>query len=290
MVMTETAQDLSTIPASLSLPDTRTGVIFWRTLRDNLSGVMGWGVGFSVLITVATVLYPLLDQSNAIFTVLNGLGVLDFLTEGRDIESLTNFPGYLALQVISWVPIILSIYLVPQAIAAIALEERQGTLDILLSTPISRWRFLLEKSLAVVVSLLGILSLTGIGMWISSALLNDVSLDVNNIISSMWHVVPVSLVIFTGTLLLSVIIRDHRKAGGFASLLLLVNYFTRNLGNFVTSDVLESIKPFSIFYYYRSVPALGEGFQWWADVRLLALAGVLFVLCVMAFQRRDLGV
>ena len=290
MAMTETAQDLTSMTPSLPLPDTRPGSIFWRTLRDNVSGVIGWGVGFSILIGVATVLYPLLDQSNAIFTVLDGLGVLDFLTEGRDIESLTGFPGYLSLQVISWVPMILSIYLVPQAIAAIALEERQGTLDILLSTPISRWRFLLEKTLAVGASLLGILALMWVGMLVSTTLLIDVQLEPVNMLSSVWHVLPISLVIFTGTLLLSVTIRDHRRAGGIAALLLLVNYFVRNLGNFITSDVLERIKPFSIFFYYRSVPALGEGFQWWADVRLLTLAVILFALCILAFQRRDLGV
>ena len=287
--MTETAQDFSQL-SSLTVPDTRPGVIVWRTFRDNLPSVVGWGLGYSVLIAVSTLLYPLLDESNTVFTVLNGLGLLDNLTQGRDLEMILGFPGYLALQAMSWGPLILSVYIIPQALGAVAAEEQQGTLDILLSTPISRWRFLIEKTLAIVLSLAGILVIVWLGMLLSTRLLVQIDLGIANMISSAWHLMPISLVILTGTLLLSVILHDARQAGGLAALLVLVNYFARSMSDVVTSDFLESIKQFSFFSSYRSVAALGEGFQWQNDFMLLALAASLFILSLIAFQRRDLGV
>lgn len=276
--------------AALALPDTRPGVVFRHTLRDNLPGIVAWGLGYSALIALATVLYPLLDEGNTIFNVLNGFGLLDSLVAGRSLEDITGFPGYLALQAMGWGPLIFSIYLIPQALRAVAVEERQGTLDILLSTPISRWRFLAEKALAIVVSLVSILAIMWLAMLVSTRLLAHVDLDPLHMVASVWHLVPISLSILGGTLLLSLILRDHRRAGMIAALWVMGSYFTRSLSDMVASPLLDTIKQVSIFSYYRSVAALGQGFQWDADVVLLSLAAILFGLAFLAFQRRDLGV
>jgi ABC-2 type transport system permease protein len=287
--MTDTAQDFSRL-TSLPLPVTRSGVVFWRTLRDNFPGAVGWGLGYGVLLIAATVLYPLLDESNTIFTVLNGLGIMSFLAVGRSVEALTGFEGYLALQTLSWGPMILSVYLIPQALRAVAHEERQGTLDILLSTPISRWRFLVEKTLAICASLLLIVSIMGLCMLVAVALVGEVLLDPTHALAGLWHLLPISLVILMTALLLSMTLRDSRQAGPLTATLVIASYFVRIMSDLTPHPVLEFIKPISIFSYYRSVAALSEGFQWHYDVVLLTAAAVLFVLALLAFQRRDLGV
>lgn len=289
MAMTDTAQDLTAMQA-LPLPATRPGMIFRRALRDNLAAILGWGLGYSALIAVAALLYPLLNESNTLFTLLNGFGLLDNVFAVRDPEAVTGFPGYLSLQAMVWGPLILSIYLIPQALRAVALEERQGTLDILLSTPISRWRFLTEKTLAIVASLSGILAIMWLGMLVSTRLLAGVELRVEYMLASVWHLLPILLTILAGVLLLSVTLRDHRQAGALAALLIMGSYFVRSLSNLVSSDFLDTIRQLSIFSYYRSMAALAEGFQWDADLILLTVAALLFVLTLIAFQRRDLGV
>ncbi len=287
--MTETAHDLAAL-SSLPVPDTRPGVVFWRTLRDNVPGALAWGLGYSVLIMVATVLYPLLDESNTVFTVLNGLGLLDTLAAGRNLEDVTGFAGYLALQAMSWGPLILAIYMIPQGLRAVAYEERQGTLDIVLSTPISRWRFLTEKTLAIVGSLTLILGIIWVTMLVSTQVFVDTDLDLGNTIASVWHLVPISLVELTLVLLLSVSLRDSRQAGGAAALIVMSSYFVRILSDMTPTDLLLTVRHFSMFSYYRSVAALGQGFQWREDMVLLLVAAVLFTLALIAFQRRDIGV
>jgi ABC-2 type transport system permease protein len=287
--MTDTTQEFSTL-TSLPLLDTRSGVVFWRTVRDNFPGAVAWGLGYGALLIAATVLYPLLDKSNTVFTVLNGLGIMSFLSVGRGVEMLTGFEGYLALQTLSWGPMILSVYLIPQAMRAVALEERQGTLDILLSTPISRWRFLVEKLVAIIVSLLIILSVMGLCMLIGVILVGEVTLDPGHAVAGLWHLIPISLVILLATLLLSMALRESRHAGPLAAMLVIVSYFARIMSDLTPHPLLEAIKPFSMFSYYRSIAALSEGFQWNYDVVLLTAAAVLFGLTLLAFHRRDLGV
>ena len=287
--MTETAQDIPSITA-LSLPDTRPGTIFLRSLRDNLPGVIAWGLGYSALIALAALLYPLLNESNTLFTLLDGFGLLDNVFAVGDLDDLTGFPGYLALQAMGWGPLVFSVYLIPQALRAVVVEERQGTLDILLSTPISRWRFLTEKTLAIIASFIGILGIMLLAMLVSSRLLARVDLPPINMIASVWHLLPISLTILMGTLLLSLALRNHRQAGALAAFFIMGSYFARSLSNLVSSDVLDAVNTVSIFSYYRSVAALAEGFQWGFDLLLLAAAAVLFTLSIVAFQRRDLGV
>ena len=289
MAMTETAQDRSTLTA-LPLPNPRPGMIFRRTLRDNLMSSLGWGLGYSALIALAALLYPLLNESNTLFTLLNGFGLLDNVFAIADVEELTGFPGYLALQAMGWGPLVFSVYLIPQALRAVAVEERQGTLDILLSTPISRWRLLTEKTLAIIASFVGILALMLLAMLVSSRLLAGVDLAPLHMVASVWHLLPISLTILTGTLLISLGLRNHRQAGALAAFLVMGSYFSRSLANLVSSNLLDTINTFSIFSYYRSVAALAEGFQWEADMVLLAVAAILFVLALIAFERRDLGV
>ena len=125
-------------------------------------------------------------------------------------------------------------------------------------------------------------------MMASAHVLVKVDLDVTLAVASVWHLLPISLVTLTTTLLLGAVLRDNRRAGPLTAMLLIASYFVRAMSNMTSHPVVEAIKPFSIFSYYRSVAAMVEGFQWDYDVVLLLTAAVLFALALIAFQRRDL--
>nr|PZN53281.1 MAG: hypothetical protein DIU68_12875 [Chloroflexota bacterium] len=152
--------DVSTFPVAAR------GAIFLQALRDNLPGILAWGAGYSALLGVVTALYPILQENNTLLGVVRGLGLLGIGDSIINLQTVTSYAGYLALQATSWGPLILSVYLIPQTLNVVAREEERGTLDILLSTPLPRWRFLVEKTLAVVASLLGILLI----MWLALVL------------------------------------------------------------------------------------------------------------------------
>jgi ABC-2 type transport system permease protein len=286
-------QPLTEVPVVEAQPvmQGRTGAIFVRTLRDNLPGILAWGLAYALFLVLVTVLYPALQKNNTLLGIVNSLGLLGAGKGTLKLSVVTSYSGYLSFEALGLAPLILSIYVIPQALSIVSREEERGTLDILLSTPLPRWRLLTEKLLAVVTSLLLILGMMWSALIISVALVEEAELPLVNAVAGIWMIIPICLVILAGTLLISVTVRTGRASGGLAALLVIASYFARTLAELIPNvPWLDTVHRFSIFSYYRSILALSEGFQPSYDVVLLVLAVVLFVLAVVQFQRRDLGI
>lgn len=279
------------IPIAAAL-EPRPGVIFWRALRDNIPGILAWGGGYGGLLLFVVLLFPALQSNDTLVGIVRSLGLLGVADNGYiTIDALMSFPGYIALEALSWAPIILSIYLIPQALGAVLREEERGTLDILLSTPLPRWRLLTEKMLAIIVSLACILALMWVILVISVGLVDGVELPLMNALAGVWHVLPISLAIAAFGVLISVSVANSRAAAGWIALALMTSYFLRTISDLMYEvDWLLTLKQLSIFAYYRSIAALSTGFQWPYDAAMLALAGVFFALALWQFQHRDVGV
>lgn len=294
--MTETSEPLSTAeyvavnlePTLLAPP----GAIFAQTVRDNLPGVLAWGLAYSALIGLVTLLYPILEENNTLLGVVRGLGLMGVGNNSAiNLQTMTSFAGYVAFEALSWAPLILSIYLIPQALNAVAREEERGTLDILLSTPTPRWRLLVEKVAASLVSLAGILVIMWVALVVSSQLVQAENFTIYHATAGIWHIFPISAAIMMMTLLISVTVRNSRSAGGLAALFILTSYFLRAITDLITDvPVLRELSQVSLFAYYRSLTALSQGFQLGYETVLLTVAVILFLLSLWQFQRRDIGV
>lgn len=288
----QTTRNLSTDFSLAMLLDTRPGVIFWRALRDNLPGILAWGGGYSALLVAVVLLYPALQSNNTLVGIVRSLGLLGVADNNAiPLDVLADFPGYIALEGLSWAPVILSLYLVPQALGAVLREEERGTLDILLSTPIARWRLLTEKMLAIVASLAGVLALMWLALVISTALVPEIDFPLLNATAGIWHIMPISLVIAVFALLVSVMVGNSRRAAGWVALALILSYFLRTISDLMYHvDWLTTLRQISIFAHYRAIAALSSGFQPVQEIGMLALAALLFALALWRFQRRDIGV
>lgn len=293
--MTEKMEALSTAeyvavnlePTLLAPP----GAVFAQTLRDNLPGIAAWGLGYSALIGLVSLLYPILEENNTLLGLVRGLGLMGLGgSNAVNLQTMTSFAGYVAFQALSWAPLILSIYLVPQALNAIAREEERGTLDILLSTPLPRWRLLAEKVAAIVTSLAGILLVMWAALALCSQFVQAENFTMTHAIAGIWHILPISLLIVSFTLLVSVTARNSRSAGGVAALFILVSYFIRAITNLIPDvPLLAELSDLSPFAWYRSLTALTTGFLWSYDSLLLGASVVLLALAFWQFNRRDLG-
>lgn len=287
-------QTTQTIPAERSLPaapDTRPGVIFRRTVRDNIPNILSWGGGYSALLVLVVLLFPALQANDTLLGIVRSLGLLGVASNNAiPLEALGGFAGYIGLQALSWAPVVFAIYLVPQGLNIVMREEERGTLDLLLSTPVTRWRLLTEKVLAVVVSLLLILGLMWLALILSTRLIDQGDVTLANLTLGILHVLPVSLVILMATVLLSVSVRGSRTAAGWIALFLIGSYFLRTISDLMVEiDVMQTIKLASVFAYYRIIATLADGWQAAYDLTMLTLAAALFGLALWRFQRRDIG-
>jgi ABC-2 type transport system permease protein len=185
---------------------------------------------------------------------------------------------------------VLAIFTATQAIGAIMGEERQGTLELLLSTPITRKRLITEKILAIVVSLIGVLLIMWASLVVSTRLFGDVDFAIRQANAGVWHILPISLVILSFTLAMSVTFRSPRLVGGLTALFITVSFFVRSLADSTDTSLLEFLSRFSVYNYYSSIGAMTQGVRWGTDLSLIGVSVAIFGLAMIRFQRRDLGV
>lgn len=173
------------------------------------------------------------------------------------------------------------------AARAVAGEIENGALELLLSQPVSRSRYLLAHILFALASL-AVMSLAGV----FGTFLGQKYYGLNLFAGSLLMQLALNFFLlhaawFGLALLLSVLARESRRVSGPIFLLLLVSYILQTLGKLWTPAA--ALLPFSLFNYYAPLEILVLNFL--AAKSLGVLAGV-FVLSIgvslWQFQRRDL--
>ncbi|GAB4575531.1 MAG: hypothetical protein Kow0077_27440 [Anaerolineae bacterium] len=261
------------------------GIIFRRALRDSRTGILGWGLmlGFFGFLVIA--LFPSLEGILEQFGPLLENPVIKPLV--GDVEQFATLEGFLGLKLFSMLPLFLAVYAVMFALGIVAGEEERGTLDILLSTPATRWQLVLEKYAALVVALVAILGLMLVGMLIGSTFTPDFPLTLGQMVAAQVNVLPITLLMASLTLLLSTVLRSRNTAGAIAAAIIFSSYFVVTLAE-MAGGAIEKIKYLSFYQYYNGATVFIEGIYWPGFVGLLAGAVVLLVAAMIFFQRRDL--
>lgn len=268
----------------------RFGVVFMRFLSEKRLEILGWGLGYSALVMMAVVLYPVLLKNNVLYNLLANLGILaQFATNyGINTEAITGFKGYLDFQVMGWGPLILALYTVPNTAALVLEEEKRGTLDLLLSTPLPRWQLLAEKLLALLVSLVAILFMIWLTLVISSLIVPGTDLTPLEAAAGVWHLLPISSVIVSIGTLASVLFREARTSTGVTAMFVLISFFLRVVADSTRAPELLRLARLSIFNYFSEITVLTYGLQLDWDALLCVVAALLFVAALLVFQKREL--
>lgn len=259
---------------------------FTRTLHDQLRPVVLWSIGAGLLVSFYMALYPSIGSMNEIQTMLDQMPPAFralFAAEGLD---LTTPEGYLNVELFSFVgPLLVLAYTVAAGSGATAAEEERGTIDLLLSTPVTRPRVVLEKAAA-----LGLLTLVlGLGMWLGvavGALVGGVSVDLLRVAGALLAMLLMGAGFGALAMLLGALTGRRTLSLAVTAGLIIAGYMVNALGTIV--DWLEPFRPVSPFYHFQGSDPLAHGLQAGPTAVLLAiiLAGV--AGAVVAFDRREL--
>ncbi len=261
--------------------------LFLKTVRDLRGQIWGWGIGAGAMGLMVILLYPAFkDQMGAFIALLDKYPPALTAFFG-DITRMTDLPGWLNVEFFTWMPPILAIFAIGAGSGLIAGEEEKGTLDLLLSHPIRRWRVVTEKFLAFIVATLLILALTAACFLVGAIIIGETG-ELGTPVVATFNVAPILLVSGALSLLTSVLLRSRRLAVGLAAVVVIGSWFVNSLGNVV--DVLKPYQPLTLFHYYRSDKVLTQGMDWGNVGVLLGLTALLFVIALLAFQRRDIAV
>jgi ABC-2 type transport system permease protein len=261
-----------------------------KTLRDRRRSLFWWVVGiFGYLLAIGAI-YPIVAENQTQFeAVLEAYPeeLLAIMGVGGE-ESLFDPVGFIQAEALGWiVPLVFAIYGAVQGARAVAGEEEDGTIDLVMATPLTRvslvWQKLLALMLAEVV--------LGTALFLSIAvdtLLFDVDIPLGNTAAAALS--AVLLGVFFGSLALAVGAATGLRglSVGVVTLVAAGSYLLNTLGGLVAG--LEALKPLSPFYYYDSSNPLRNGLDIQHALVLAGLAVILLAGALLLIRRRDLGV
>jgi len=185
-------------------------------------------------------------------------------------------------------PILLSIWPILAGARMVRGEEERGTMDVLLATPESRTRLLLEKVGALVIAMLVIAVFFALGVVGGEAALGGGHV---NFVSALLAGLNLSLIAFffgMVALLLSQVTSSRQAAAGWTSGLLILFTFLVMASREISGSWLQYLSP--IYYYDLNRPLIpGYPNQPLAALLLIALCVLCLVGSLILFARRDIG-
>ncbi len=259
-------------------------------------GVVAWSVVLVLWALLVVWIYPSLGD-----TGVNFEDYLDAMPEqlraamgiaGPEETALVfqagafTYEGYVHIEYISWLPLLLGIYAVVYCGGLVSKEVERGTLDVVLSQPVERTTFLLSKLAGFLTLALVATGSSTIALLLGALTIGE-DANVTNVVAV--HVVSFLLVaaIAGYSTLASCISLDPGRSLAVAGVLTAVSYFANVLGSAV--EAVGFLKYVSLFYYYDSLQVLAEGAVNWAGIAVyVGVFAVTTAAAILVFRRKDL--
>ena len=264
----------------------RRGGVLGRILRDQRRPLAWWGLGVAGSILLYAAFWPSIRDNASQFNgylenlpqaVRNMLGTNDFSTA----------PGYVASEVFAFVqPTLLLVYAIGAGARAIAGEEEDGTLDLLLSTPVPRRRVLLDSAWALLACSLGF----GALVWVSVAVFGapfGLRVSLVHLAAMALNLVGLGAAFGAIALAVGAATGSRRTAIGAAAGLAVLTFILNALAPTVHS--LAGLRFLSPFHYYSGHAPITTGFTATDPLVLFGIAVVATAIAAGALDRRDLA-
>jgi ABC-2 type transport system permease protein len=257
--------------------------VFRKTIRDQRRALAGWGAGVAVMVLLIAALWP------SVRDMFDEQLLAAFPEEMRRlfaIEQMVTGAGFLNVEIFSiLMPALFIAYGIGRGARLVAGEEQDGTLEVVVVSPVTRTRILLDKAagLAVGIVALGVVLLAAVML---GSFVVDMGIPVAH--AAVGALAMVLIGVQHGVLALAVGAATGRRglAIAVAATVAVAGYVLHVMGALV--DEVEPWQPLSPF-----TQAVAEGpisgtvplsFLW------LALAAVVFLAAaVPLFHRRDVA-
>ena len=261
------------------MPET---AIVRKTLRDLRWQVLGWGVGLGALAALLVLLFPTIGAQ------FEDVDLEDFYSIFGEIDDLSNPRDFFQIEFFTWSPLLLSVFAILVGGALLAGEEGAGTLELLLSQPVSRRRLFIEKLAGSLLAATAIVLLAGLGFLLTAPLI-----DLKGELTT-WELAlaPLSLLPFTfACIALTMLAATLTPTRGLAAGLMAAETVTVYVLNVLAelTDALAWLRFLSPFHYSDAQRVLTDGVVWWHQGLLLVSGLVLAALAVAVFERREIG-
>lgn len=268
--------------------------VFYKLFRDSRRMLIWTAVALGLYALFIMSFYPTIAKEKERFEEL-----LDsypeammslFFGESEDGEYNLSEPGsYLQVYFTTYAVLILGALVITQAFNTFTNAERDSSIDILLSLPVSRRELLAGRLLSTGALLLALLTVFYAAIVICSFIWTEFDANMGRVALAIYAALLPLMVVFTFVLLLvSIIPSSKHFAGPLAYLFLFGSYLVYGFSSSV--DVLKDIQPLLLFDYYSTSDIIRHGLNWGHMAALTIVAGVYLALAWWFIDRKELGV
>jgi len=262
--------------------------VWMKTLRDQRRGLLSWSVALVLLVGMYAGFYPSFHDSCSYTDLINQMpkALRDLFTAGAGGD-LSSGPGYIYMETLSFMaPALLLVYAIGAGAQAVAGEEERHTLDLLLATPLTRARVVVDKCLALAVGVTVLTTAVGAAIIVFGAA-TGMGLSTLNVVASMVHLALLALVFGCLALLIGAATGRVALARGVPAGVAVVAYLVNGFAPSVSW--LSPIREFSPFFQYVGHDPIRNGFSYAAIAVSVTTAVALVAVAVRLFRRRDIN-
>ena len=276
---------LSMVTAKLKYTGTETSITFEKDFEEKryyaVMAILN-ETADSLLIGIATT-----EEGENPFKELLQNPVYKSFTGGRNVNML-EAKGFIALEFFSWWWMLAGLFIAYLSVSVVAGDFENKHMDMLLSTPVSRRQYLIEKfSAMTIVALLVILVATA-GLASGLASINALSdFPPHVVFQSLIGFLPFLMVTIAVGMFTAALFQKVRAGMGLTFAFVFAEFFLYAFGGL--SKSLEWMKTISIFNYWDYSSVIIDGFFKTGDFILLTILAIaLLVIGMWIFEKKDI--
>jgi ABC-2 type transport system permease protein len=207
---------------------------------------------------------------------------------GDQVLTLTTYPGFISMEVFSYMGLVVGAFIAFLTASLIAGEIEQKTSDLLLSLPVSRVSIIIQRFIALFPFILLIMVAMFAAIYGGGAYIGD-PVQVQWFLYAIAFLGAFLLAVAAGSLLISAILSDGKKAALVSVGILFAMYILENVGSMVTG--INWARQLSLFHYTQLINiAVAHEVDWVSMGVLLAFTVICLALAAFVFNKRDINV
>lgn len=262
--------------------------VFWNTLRHSWVMTLVWGVGLGAFVTFFVLITPMLTGLELVELFQSMPPALMAAAGVRDAAVLGSPEGLIAVGFFGKFALIFAAYPVIMGIRATLHEENAGTMDVLMSLPLARSRFVFEKFLAYSLNIIVLVLLVLGGLYAGLPFV-DMEFDAARVTLVTLALIPSLIFVLALTIFVASITSRRVLVIGIMTAFVMGSFMIQTIGGMVTTDWMALLERFSFFSYYNVENIITNGVVVSHVIGLLVVAALLLGGSLYSFERRDIA-
>lgn len=249
--------------------------------------ILWWCIGIAAFIFINLIFYPSFkDQAAELEKSFSSIpdSAMALFSDTGDFFSPE---GYLSSQIFYlMMPLLLGIMSITLGSSLIAREEKEGTIELLLSRPVSRTKLLIGKVISGLI-IIGVVSSVGLAIVLIMSKAVEIPVATINIGLTMFASIMVALSFGAIAFAITMFGKARVASVGLSTLIALGGYIIVSLAGGATWLKWPS-KVFP-FYYYHPAEILKDTYNWQNMLYVIGVIAACVLVSWFAFRRRDIG-